>query len=924
MRRLVLALALVFLIAVTGQAALIILHPGTVTGSTGLTHWTFTSSWVSVGGNANGFFGSKSFSGTPTYEVTVEGAQTYGYVSQSLSGTNVSFSESVNTSFTVPINGVVTQNLLAPGGTVQVDASVVGATLTRLDVYTSGSTGSTYYSGYGTGYASTVLAPMGATAGTVTVSGYAYLSRTDSNGNTCPQYQYFSTSFSGLAEGATQVVTQTFDLSGVTCETATGSLTGTIGLSSLPAAVTLDSGYVYTIGVSYQYANFSSAPFTYLFSSLAPGWYYTYQGLNFAAPYESSLSLPGNGYGVQVLAGQTATRDFGAAAATVEGSLSFSGPLATTPFSGSLSFQPDYTGGGLPANAYANTYVPLDGSSGPPASYGAVLTAGPWRLSSIRANVYGSSQTLYSNFTDNSLPALNPVAGDQLSLPLTIDTSSGDLVFDVIEPAGSTTPIDIAYPRASLNMYDAATQRYGSISVYGSMKSDTPQLHVIGAPGHYTVDGYGYVADSYTKFVSSTIDLGAPVNTPAGDDVAVTLLDANGHSLNVSLLFSHVATGGDTTGSSTDIGPALPGAFSFYPVFNGSHYLSINTSAIFTGSVKIAIQYDPVALGISPASEPALQLWHYHCDASNNCAWDFVKDLSKNPNPDTTITAHTIYGITDTFSLFAVLLPEQSAPSVSCVGTAASPSVVAAAGEACGISVDNANGLAGSCADAGGGLASCTFDGAASKTLGPGSYSVLVKGTAGDGSSAECTSYVQVVDMQAPSIACPEPATVECAGASTPFAVAATSTDDCGTSTVHCAPSSFPLGTSTAACTAVDPAGNQSSCSAMVTVVDTQPPVIASLAASPGVLAHGGPMVPVSLVVSVSDACGGASLSCRIVSVQNPSPGPQHDYDITGPLTVNLHPSHGGAFTVTVRCTDAAGNSSENATTIPIQKKNGK
>jgi hypothetical protein len=39
---------------------------------------------------------------------------------------------------------------------------------------------------------------------------------------------------------------------------------------------------------------------------------------------------------------------------------------------------------------------------------------------------------------------------------------------------------------------------------------------------------------------------------------------------------------------------------------------------------------------------------------------------------------------------------------------------------------------------------------------------------------------------------------------------------------------------------------------------------------------------------------------------------------------VNLHPSHTGAFAVTVRCTDAAGNSSEKATTIPIQKKNGK
>jgi hypothetical protein len=257
------------------------------------------------------------------------------------------------------------------------------------------------------------------------------------------------------------------------------------------------------------------------------------------------------------------------------------------------------------------------------------------------------------------------------------------------------------------------------------------------------------------------------------------------------------------------------------------------------------------------------------------------------------------------------------------VGSAGSPSLVSTAADTCGVTVDNTNGLAGNCTDSGSGLASCTFDGSAAKTIGPGSHSVLVKGTAADGSSAECTSYIQVLDAQAPSISCPPPATVECASPRTPYEVVAASSDNCGSSDVSCSPSAFGLGTSTAACTAVDAAGNQGSCSAMVTVVDTKPPVIASLTASPSGLAHGGPTVPVSVAVSATDACSQSS-SCRIVSVQNPPPGPQHDYEITGPLTVNLHPSHKGAFTITVRCTDAAGNSSEKSTSVAIEKKNGK
>jgi hypothetical protein len=144
-------------------------------------------------------------------------------------------------------------------------------------------------------------------------------------------------------------------------------------------------------------------------------------------------------------------------------------------------------------------------------------------------------------------------------------------------------------------------------------------------------------------------------------------------------------------------------------------------------------------------------LWHFHCDASNsNCAWQYINDPAKTPNPNT--IAHVIYGVTDSFSDFALLLPASTQPpAVACVGTASKPMVLAANGS-CLASVDNVNGVAGTCSGGGGGLASCTFDGAPSRSLGLGPQSIVVQGTAGDGSSAQCTSYITVTDQTPPSI----------------------------------------------------------------------------------------------------------------------------------------------------------------------------
>ncbi|HET9597536.1 MAG TPA: hypothetical protein VFP65_18245 [Anaeromyxobacteraceae bacterium] len=99
-------------------------------------------------------------------------------------------------------------------------------------------------------------------------------------------------------------------------------------------------------------------------------------------------------------------------------------------------------------------------------------------------------------------------------------------------------------------------------------------------------------------------------------------------------------------------------------------------------------------------------------------------------------------------------------PTVTCVGTTEAPVRLETSPGACSVTVDAANGLAGTCADAGGGLASCTFGGAGSLPLAPGTHAVEVVGTAEDGSSASCTSHLTVVDVEPPAISIAPPATL--------------------------------------------------------------------------------------------------------------------------------------------------------------------
>src|SRR5262249_3933946 len=127
----------------------------------------------------------------------------------------------------------------------------------------------------------------------------------------------------------------------------------------------------------------------------------------------------------------------------------------------------------------------------------------------------------------------------------------------------------------------------------------------------------------------------------------------------------------------------------------------------------------------------------------------------------------------------------------------------------------------------------------------------------------------------------------------------------------------------------VDALGQASEDATSVTVVDTTSPSIESMTASPAQL---GPpnhkMVPVTVTTTAADACGTAT--CSITSVTNNEPANGNgdgstgtDWQVTGPNTVDVRAERSGdgsgrVYTVTVRCTDPAGNASMGTTTVSV------
>lgn len=215
-----------------------------------------------------------------------------------------------------------------------------------------------------------------------------------------------------------------------------------------------------------------------------------------------------------------------------------------------------------------------------------------------------------------------------------------------------------------------------------------------------------------------------------------------------------------------------------------------------------------------------------------------------------------------------------------------------------------------------------------------GATGVTLTVTDSDGLFDSCAAVVTVEDNEPPVLSnVPGPIEAEQTDlAGTPVAVPLpTASDNCSVmSVVSDAPAVFPLGETLVTFTATDGSGNTAEASTTVTVVDTTPPEIHAVVATPASLwSPNHKMADVAVTVDVSDICD-VDPFCRVVAVASNEPvngkgdgNTAPDFEIVGDLAVKLRAERSGrgggrTYTITVRCTDDSGNSAERTVDVTV------
>lgn len=136
----------------------------------------------------------------------------------------------------------------------------------------------------------------------------------------------------------------------------------------------------------------------------------------------------------------------------------------------------------------------------------------------------------------------------------------------------------------------------------------------------------------------------------------------------------------------------------------------------------------------------------------------------------------------------------------------------------------------------------------------------------------------------------------------------------------------FPIGTTTVTASS---SASAATCAFDVVVSDVQPPSISGLAATPNVIhANNHKMVDVTVSYTSSDNSGQASVCSLTVTSSEPLNGSgdgntEADWEVVDANHVRLRAERAGngtnrTYTITVTCTDAAGNSSSVSTTVVV------
>jgi probable HAF family extracellular repeat protein len=220
--------------------------------------------------------------------------------------------------------------------------------------------------------------------------------------------------------------------------------------------------------------------------------------------------------------------------------------------------------------------------------------------------------------------------------------------------------------------------------------------------------------------------------------------------------------------------------------------------------------------------------------------------------------------------------------------------------------------------------------------VGLGSHSIVVTVTDASGNSTSGSIPFTVADTTAPTItSAPSSATgspeANCQAAVPNFLPLVSATDNCtsaGSLVKTQSPAAGTLvgvGSHNVTITVTDAAGNFTTTTVVFVVADTTAPTIQSVSSNPNVLSPPNhQLVPITVSVVATDNCDPSPVS-QIISVTANETVDPGDITITGNLTVTLAASKNSMgnsriYTITVRTTDASGNSSTATTTVTVPK----
>jgi hypothetical protein len=279
-----------------------------------------------------------------------------------------------------------------------------------------------------------------------------------------------------------------------------------------------------------------------------------------------------------------------------------------------------------------------------------------WEIQHIEGHPPASPVNVVVPNNGASEGQLNNVVAPQLN----IVTSEAEIVIELEDTdPGNAIPLGITsvlYQAREALSGKRLKVRKTSVSSPGNPMT----ILVRGEPGTYSRRASAVVTD--TRGGSTTIPLeivlGLPESTSTGSDIMQDFSDESGGNVG-SVTFANVATGGQTTMSTSTDGPIAPTGFK---VIGDTvpQYFDIRSSAGFD-EATVCFGYDDAPFGGDILRESALRIHHYKCtdEAGTSCAWEDItspESLHGNPNPN--IDTDTICGVTDSFSIFALTEPD--------------------------------------------------------------------------------------------------------------------------------------------------------------------------------------------------------------------------------------------------------------------------